>query len=192
MKKILFIIIIISLFSCQHDNKNKVDKIVDSSFSILIKSLKDSVNHNNKPKIFFALDSECPLCTSYSHTINQLHQEYQGDFDFYAFFPSPVFNQQKNDIFRQKNQLKIPFLIDTTQTITHFLDAQVTPESFVLDTNLNIIYKGMIDDWVKELGRKSLYINNHYLKNAMDEYLNGQLITIKQTTAIGCVIQNKK
>ena len=76
MKKILFIIIIISLFSCQHDNKNKVDKIVDSSFSILIKSLKDSVNHNNKPKIFFALDSECPLCTSYSHTINQLHQEY--------------------------------------------------------------------------------------------------------------------
>jgi len=185
------IIIIISLFSCQHDNKNRVNKIADSNLKILIKSLKDSVN-NNKPKIFFALDSECPLCSSYSRTINQLHQKYQSDFDFYAFFPSHVFNQQKNDIFRQKNQLKIPFLIDTTQIITHFLDAQVTPEAFILDTNLNIIYKGMIDDWVKELGRKSLYINNHYLKNAMDEYLNNQLITIKKTTAIGCIIQNKK
>ena len=82
-----------------------------------------------------------------------------------------------------------PTIIDTNHIITNYLDAKVTPECFLLDSNLNILYSGLINDWIKELGRKSQHINNHYLEENIKHFLNKEPITINQTKAIGCIIQ---
>ena len=80
-------------------------------------------------------------------------------------------------------------IIDTNQILTHFLDAKVTPECFLLDKDLKIIYQGLIDDWIKELGRKGQQINNSYLDDAIINYLNRDSVKIIKTTAIGCIIE---
>ena len=80
-------------------------------------------------------------------------------------------------------------IADTNQVLTNFLDARVTPECFLLDSNQNIIYYGLIDDWIKELGRKRTHIENKYLEESLINYLSNREIKIKKTKAIGCIIQ---
>ena len=165
---------IMIVFSCQKVEKYTIAETQEYVFFILTNSTKDSIKivKNEKPKLFFSLDTECPLCTSYSREINKLYNNYKDDMDFYGFFPSYIFNAEKMNQFIQKNYYDMDFIIDTNQILTHFLDAKVTPECFLIDKDFNIIYSGLINDWIKELSRKGQHINNHYLDDAINSYLN--------------------
>ena len=157
----------------------------------IISEKGDSINiiESKKPKIFFSLDPECPLCKSYSKKINYLHNKYQDTIDFFGFFPTSFLSSKKTDEFIQRNQFSMQLIIDSNQVLTNFLDAKVTPECFFLDKDLNTIYQGLIDDWIKELGRKGQEVKNSYLNDAINSYLNKDSIVIRNTTAIGCIIE---
>lgn len=147
------------------------------------------IQQSNKGKVIFTLDPECPLCKSYTKEINNLFQKYQNEIDFFNVFPTKQYDEIKINDFIKQNLVHIPNIIDTNHVITNYLDAQVTPECFLLDSNLNILYSGLINDWIKELGRKSQHINNHYLEENIKLFLNKEPITINHTKAIGCIIQ---
>ena len=83
----------------------------------------------------------------------------------------------------------MPIIVDTNQVITNLLDAKITPECFLLDSSFNNIYHGLIDDWIKDLGRKGQYINYDYLIDAIDSHLNNKQVKITRTKAIGCIIE---
>ena len=53
-------------------------------------------------------------------------------------------------------------------------------------------YQGLIDNWVKDLGRKSQHINEKYLQEAIITYLKNDTIQINKTNAIGCIIERFK
>ncbi len=164
-------------------------KNLDSFILTNVKNNSTKINYNNKAKIFFSLDPECPLCTSYIQKMNKIHQTYKDEIDFYGFLPSPVFSEEKTKKFTKKNDVTMTIIVDTNQILTYFLDAKVTPECFLLDRDLNIIYSGLIDDWIRELGRKGQSIHNEYLLNAIEAYLKDQPIINKKTNAIGCIIE---
>ena len=180
MKQFLVIIILV-LASCMQP-KIKTTNTKDEKEIIQLKN-------NSKPKVLFALDTECPLCKSYSKKINKIQSEFEKHFDFYAFLPSKVYSKEKTDNFISNNKLSMSIILDTNQVVTNYLNAKITPECFVVDSNLNILYTGLIDDWVKELGRKSQFIENDYLINSLNLYLSNKSIQIKETQAIGCIIQ---
>ena len=79
-----YICILITLISCTNKN-GEMTEIKNNCFQIL------NIEKNKNPKVFFSLDPECPLCKSYSKTINKLYEKYNNDFEFYGFFPSIVF-----------------------------------------------------------------------------------------------------
>ncbi|MBF25557.1 MAG: hypothetical protein CMP49_03455 [Flavobacteriales bacterium] len=191
MKLFKYNLIIILLFCicC----KSKINtQISTSQNDSLNRTILKYIKKDNKAKVLFALDPECPLCKSYSKTINELCDKYENTFDFYAFFPSTIYSENKTNNFLIKNNITMNVIIDTNQVITEFLNATVTPECFLLDTNLNIIYQGLIDDWVKALGRKGQNINNNYLDDAIRKYIYHDSILINKTTAIGCIIERFK
>ena len=193
MIRYTLILLIIFLFSCKTEKKKKIFKNEKQSILHLINNGQDSTQIQNKRgKVFFAIDPECPLCISYSKTINELYESYQDSLEFYAFLPSPIFSKENTDFFVKKYHFNIPLIVDTNQTITSFLDAKITPECFLLDNDLNTLYQGLIDDWVKELGRKRLNIDSKYLHEAIISYLKNDSIIINKTNAIGCVIERFK
>ena len=67
------------------------------------------------------------------------------------------------------------------------LNAQVTPEIFVINHNFEVLYHGRIDD-----ARGSGSAKSNDLKNALDEILAGKEVTVKQTRAMGCTIKRVK
>lgn len=190
MKNYIFILILILFFSCNEQTKYKF--IADEKTDLFIltnNSDSIKITKNKKPKLFFALDPECPLCKSYSTKINDIYMIYQNMIDFYGFFPSPVFSSKKINNFIDKSELKMPVFIDTNQVLTYFLDAKVTPECFFLNNKLNVIYQGLIDDRVKALGRTSQNTQNNYLINAIESYLKDEQPKTNKTNAIGCIIE---
>ena len=191
MKTPIFIIIVCFLISCQ--NKKTYNIILEQTTQDLILSdLKNNlikIQKTEKGKVFFTLDPECPLCKSYSKKMNEIHAEYSDSIDFYGFFPSTIFNKKKVNDFIKKNNIKMEVIVDTNHILTNFLNASVTPECFLLDSNLNILYNGLIDDWIKELGRKRQNIDNNYLEDALSAYLKNKEILNKETKAIGCIIE---
>ena len=190
-KKYLLFTYVFLLFSCS----NQDVKVVKSNNHI------EFTNHNNqsvkikttkKSKLFFALDAECPLCQSYSQKIDELFKKYNKEIDFYAFFPSKIFIEKKVNDFIEKYKLdKLNIIIDTNLIITHFFDAEVTPECFLINNDLEIIYHGAIDDQVQKLGRKRDKANQEYLNDAIYSHINNKPIIIKKTNAIGCFIEKK-
>ena len=190
MKNYIFILILILNFSCKKQTKHKL--LTDNKTDVFIlTNNSDSVKikKNNKPKLFFALDPECPLCKSYAIRINDISKIYKNVIDFYGFFPTPFFSEKKTNEFIERTELDMSIIIDTNQVLTYFLDAKVTPECFFLNEKLDFIYQGLIDDWVKELGRTSQNTQNHYLINAIDSYLKNKLPATNKTNAIGCIIE---
>jgi len=194
MKKINYFIILFIIISCSNKSQHNptFKKNHQEFYFVDLKGDSIKIDNNLKAKVFFMLDPECPLCKSYSKTINKIHTKYKHAIDFYGIFSQKVFLKEKAYSFIQKNQLDMTLIADTNHILVNFLDARVTPECFLTDENLEIIYRGLIDDWIKEIGRKGQSINNKYLENSINSHLNAESIETKHTKAIGCIIQRSK
>ena len=179
------------IISCQ--KKTTYDVVLEKkSGNFILSDLNNNlikIQNTEKDKVFFALDPECPLCKSYSKKMNKIYDKYNHSIDFYGFLPSTILNTKKVNHFIEKNNIKMQVVVDTNQILTNFLNASVTPECFLLDNDLNILYNGLIDDWIKELGRKRQHIDNNYLEDALSAHLNNKEIIKKETKAIGCIIE---
>ncbi|GAB6283769.1 MAG: hypothetical protein STSR0008_25840 [Ignavibacterium sp.] len=87
---------------------------------------------------------------------------------------------------KEKN-FNFPYLRDETQEVANNYGATFTPELFLFNDKLELIYTGKIDDNWKEPNR----VKNNYLGNALDEYFEGKEVSIPETYAFGCTIKWK-
>ena len=181
IKKIFFIttILFTILTACNKDEKKILAQIIND---LNFKNTTDI-------KVFIALDTECPLSQSYTKKINELSEKYKKEVMFICFFPGKYHTDKGVANFKKKYDLKIKSFIDRDLTATNIFGANVVPEVFVLNENYKIVYKGLIDNWIGELGRKKQYINREYLIDAIDASLNNDLPLISSTEAIGCIIE---
>ena len=89
---------------------------------------------------------------------------------------------------KAKNWSNLPYLADEGKAIAKRFGATKTPEVFVLH-NVNgefvVKYKGAIDD----NPQVENYVNDNYLKNAIDALLSGQNIKTVDKRATGCLIK---
>ena len=86
---------------------------------------------------------------------------------------------------REKN-FPFPYLLDETQQIAKAYGASRTPEVYLLDSNLTLVYHGRIDDNIKEDE-----VTQHDLRSAIEHLLVGhpEQIDPKVTKAFGCTIK---
>jgi len=68
--------------------------------------------------------------------------------------------------------------------ILRTFNAQVTPETYVIDKQGTILYHGAIDDAPNEAR-----VKKHSLRAALDEVLAGKSVTIAETKAFGCTVK---
>ena len=143
-----------------------------------------------KATTFLFLSPECPLCISYVPVINKLYNDYQyKGIDFVGVISGTSFKQETISNYRSQYDIKFPLIVDSTYTISNQFGAQITPEVVLADSSNNIVYKGRIDNWAFAPGKKRKNATEHDLLNALNEYLNGLSIKVKQTKAIGCFIE---
>jgi thiol-disulfide isomerase/thioredoxin len=82
-----------------------------------------------------------------------------------------------------------PYLVDETQKIAKAYDAVCTPDFFIYNADLKLVYRGQLDD-----SRPSNQIpsDGKDIRAALDALLSGQKPSPKQRPSIGCDIKWKK
>ena len=136
------------------------------------------------------LGTECPLAKLYASRINRFADDLHN-----VQFIGVCSNQQDSleDLrgFREKHQIKFPLLKDRNQIIADQFGAQRTPEVFLVDRSLKILYHGRIDDQYQPGIAKSEPTRQD-LAIAIDESLAGKSVTVSVTEPEGCLIGRVK
>lgn len=81
-----------------------------------------------------------------------------------------------------------PLLFDESQDIAHAYTAVATPDTFIFDKDLKLVYRGQFDD-TRPDGDPATGAD---VRAALDALLNGQPVSGNQKPAIGCGIKWKK
>ena len=145
---------------------------------------------NSEFLVLVFMSTECPLCRNYTLTLNQIAEKYDStEVSVLAVFSASMDSAQSIKTFSEKYKTKFLTLTDIENNLVELLDANVTPESYLINRNGRILYKGKIDNWAITLGRQRTKVTQHYLLEALEEASQNKPITLKQTKAIGCMIQ---
>lgn len=83
-----------------------------------------------------------------------------------------------------------PYLYDETQEVARAYDAACTPDFYVFDGNLRLVYHGQLDD-SRASGTHSV-LTGKDLRNVLNNILEGKMVPEFQRPSIGCSIKWKK
>jgi peroxiredoxin len=81
-----------------------------------------------------------------------------------------------------------PYLYDESQTVARAYHAACTPDFFLFDRNLRLVYRGQFDDSRPGNG---VPVTGQDLRQALDALLAGKPVPSNQTPSIGCNIKWK-
>jgi peroxiredoxin len=135
--------------------------------------------------------NHCPYVLSKVAAIKKLHESYSPrEVKFVAInsnnhpdYPQDSFeNMQK---FAKENHFAFPYLFDETQEIAKKYGATCTPDFFVFDTELNLIYHGRIDDATSPEQQPT----KAELAHLLDDALMGRLPRKDFVPSMGCSIK---
>lgn len=168
-----------------HDN----DSVFSASALSSINTKLSSSAASRTLYLFVFLSPECPLCQNYTPALNQLQKKYADKLCVYGIIPGRSYDAKTIKTFREKYKIAYPLLTDASFRLSRYLHASITPEVVLLNEKQELVYRGAIDDWLKDLGKMKTKISVHYLEDAIEKYPHQA--TIKRTKAVGCLINDQ-
>lgn len=100
----------------------------------------------------------------------------------------PEDSPQKMQLFAKENEFTFPYLFDESQDVAKSFSAACTPDFFLFNTELELVYRGQLDDSRPE---NKIPVTGKDLRNAMDLLLAKEPIPTQQKASIGCNIKWK-
>lgn len=80
-----------------------------------------------------------------------------------------------------------PYVVDEESQIANAFGGQTTPHVFLFDKNMELVYKGAIDDNYKSAAD----VKQAYTKDAIASLAGGQKVAVAETKPVGCSIKRK-
>ncbi len=88
---------------------------------------------------------------------------------------------------KRAENMSYAYLHDETQTVAHAYEAKRTPEFFLFDQHLKLVYKGRMDDSPRDPAQ----VQTNELRDAVDAMLRGDAPVVAETESIGCSVKWK-
>ncbi len=105
------------------------------------------------------------------------NEGYRGEDDSYEAMAS----------YAKDQKYKWSYVVDKNHEMADAFGAKRTPEIFLFDKNLKLVYHGAIDDNPSD----ATAVGRHHLKEAINELLEGKDISVKESKSVGCTIKRK-
>ena len=96
--------------------------------------------------------------------------------------PEDSFEQMQ--VRAQEQGFNFDYLYDESQDVARALGSERTPEVFVFDGERRLRSHGAIDD-----SRDETAVTNHYLRDALDAVLAGEVPAVPDTPPVGCTVK---
>ena len=166
---------------------NLLDTVSDE-----FKTLKQLQGKHGTVVVFIC--NHCPFVIHINETLVGIANGYQKKgIKFIAISSNDVKNYPQDGPKQMKVQAEklnypFPYLYDETQAIAKAYDAACTPDFFLFDGGLKLVYRGQMDD---SRPGNDHPIDGADLKNAMECLLQNTSNTLPQKPSIGCNIKWK-
>ncbi|MGC4102505.1 thioredoxin family protein [Ferruginibacter sp.] len=82
---------------------------------------------------------------------------------------------------------KCNYVVDKNNELADAFGANRTPECFLFNKDLKLVYHGAIDDNPSDAGA----VSRKHLEAAMQQLVSGQEISVKESRSVGCGIKRK-
>lgn len=148
----------------------------------------------DKGTIIMFICNHCPFVKHVNPEIVKLAAEYEKKgIGFIAISSNDVENypQDAPDLMKENAKqmgYTFPYLYDATQETAKAYKAACTPDFYLFDTDLELVYRGQLDDSRPGNG---LPLTGRDLRNSLDALLEGKEIDQNQKPSIGCNIKWK-
>ncbi|WP_426429808.1 thioredoxin family protein [Winogradskyella sp. HB-48] len=157
-----------------------------------IKSLTEL--KGNKGTLVMFICNHCPFVIHVNEELVKLANDYKSrEINCIAISSNDVENYpqdgpEKMKIHAKENHYPFPYLYDETQEVAKAYDAACTPDFFLFDDDLKLVYAGQLDG---SRPGNDIPVNGKDLRAAMDALLNNETISPDQKPSMGCNIKWK-
>lgn len=156
------------------------------------KTLNLQTIKGEKGTVIMFICNHCPFVIHVNPEISRLGKEYQTQgIAFIAISSNDVENYPQDAPLLMKEVAReqlysFPYLYDETQKIAEAYQAACTPDFYLFDGNLELVYRGQLDDSRPGNG---IPLTGSDLRSAMDAMLNNKKVDSNQKPSIGCNIK---
>lgn len=160
-----------------------------SQKQLSLKNLK-----GEKATVIMFICNHCPFVLHVNKALVVMANAYtEKGVEFIAISSNDVINYpqdspEKMRVHAKNENYPFPYLYDETQEVAKNYDAACTPDIYVFDTDLKLVYRGQIDDSRPGNG---LPVTGNDLRHALDCILNNTENNNPQKPSIGCNIKWK-
>jgi peroxiredoxin len=138
------------------------------------------------------LGTDCPMARVYAPRLSAMARELgPRGVRFIAIDSNQQDSEQELRAYAAEYGLDIPLVKDENNVLADRFGAERTPEVFVLDPQLKVIYRGRIDDqYAPGMARSAP--TRRDLRDAVEDYLAGRVVANPLAPAVGCRIGRVK
>jgi len=147
-----------------------------------------------KGTVIMFICNHCPFVIHVNEALVTIANHYQEhDIHFIAISSNDIINypQDAPDKMKQHaldNNYSFPYLYDASQLVAKAYDAACTPDIYVFDDILKLVYRGQLDD---SRPGNSIPVTGNDLRHALECLLNNKKNIQPQKPSIGCNIKWK-
>lgn len=150
--------------------------------------------HSEKGTVIMFLCNHCPYVKHINKQLVQLVKEYQELGVAFAGISSNDVGAYPQDgpgemaVVARNKGYTFPYLYDESQAVARAYDAACTPEFYVFNPELKLVYHGQMDD---ARPGNDIPVSGKDLRTVLDLLIAGKPIPEKQKPGIGCGIKWK-
>lgn len=166
---------------------NLIDTVTDKMLSL--QKLKGEVG-----TVIMFICNHCPFVIHINSQIVKIANDYlKKGISFIAISSNDAINYpqdgpEKMKVHAKNENYPFPYLYDESQEVAKAYDAACTPDLYVFDAQLNLNYRGQLDDSRPGNGQP---VTGKDLKNALDCLVENKKNQTIQKPSIGCNIKWK-
>jgi peroxiredoxin len=140
------------------------------------------------------LCNHCPYVKHVRHELASIGRDYGGrgvgivaiSSNDAGAYPADSFERMKEE--KEAAGYPFPYLYDETQEVARAYRAACTPDIFLFDGDLRLVYRGQLDDSRPGSDRP---VTGRDLRAALDAILAGRPVPAEQIPSVGCGIKWK-
>ncbi len=147
--------------------------------------------YNGKPTLIIFLCNHCPYVKHIIEKLVEITNKYLDKINIVAINPNdysryPEDSPEKMVEYAQKYGYHFPYLLDETQEVAKAFGATCTPDFFLYDKDMKLVYRGQFDD---SRPGNDIPVTGTDLKLAIEYLIANKSIDFPQKPSLGCSIK---
>lgn len=187
IKRFIVLYLLICLQSLSADKNDEVISVKDIYDHSI--SLFDRID--TKGHLFFFTTTDCPIANAYAPEMKRISQQFKEKIkSTLVYVDMDMTHEDARSHVTDFSLDQFDFIfVDRKHQLVDMANAEVTPSAALFNNNKELIYMGAINNLFSGLGDKKFKATKHYLKDALEDFINGKKVNSPKRKPYGCYIQ---